>query len=195
MIALIQRVNNASVEVNSKVVSSIGKGLLVFIGIEKGDSDEDIEYLVRKISQLRIFEDEKGKFNYSVKDIGGDMLVVSQFTLLAQCRKGNRPSFEMAEAPERAKELYEKFIEKLKLAEVTVASGIFGASMKVHLTNDGPVTIIVDSKNKTSAYSAEAFGFLQLNHIDCLKALWTLFGIKANFITLSKGSKSIALDG
>lgn len=146
MIALIQRVSNASVEVSSKTVSSIGKGLLVFIGIEKGDTDEDIEYLVRKISQLRVFEDGSGKLNYSVKDINGEILVVSQFTLLADCTKGNRPSFEKAEAPQRARELYEKFIEKLKISGVSVASGIFGASMKVNLTNDGPVTIIIDSK-------------------------------------------------
>lgn len=146
MIALIQRVSNASVEVSSKTVSSIGKGLLVFIGIEKGDTDEDIEYLVRKISQLRVFEDGSGKLNYSVKDINGEILVVSQFTLLADCTKGNRPSFEKAEAPQRARELYEKFIEKLKISGVSVASGIFGASMKVNLTNDGPVTIIINSK-------------------------------------------------
>lgn len=146
MIALIQRVSNASVEVSSKTVSSIGKGLLVFIGIEKGDTDEDIEYLVRKISQLRVFEDGSGKLNYSLKDINGEILVVSQFTLLADCTKGNRPSFEKAEAPQRARELYEKFIEKLKISGVSVASGIFGASMKVNLTNDGPVTIIIDSK-------------------------------------------------
>lgn len=147
MIALIQRVSNASVEVSSEmVVSSIDKGLLVFIGIEKGDTNEDIEYLVRKISQLRIFEDSNGKLNYSVKDINGEILVISQFTLLADCRKGNRPSFEKAEAPQRARDLYEKFIEKLKLTGVSVASGIFGASMKVNLTNDGPVTIIIDSK-------------------------------------------------
>lgn len=146
MIALIQRVSNASVEVSSKTVSSIGKGLLVFIGIEKGDTDEDIEYLVRKISQLRVFEDGSGKLNYSVRDINGEILVVSQFTLLADCTKGNRPSFEKAEAPQRARELYEKFIEKLKISGVSVASGIFGASMKVNLTNDGPVTIIIDSK-------------------------------------------------
>ncbi len=146
MIGLIQRVSNASVEVSSKTVSSIGKGLLVFIGIEKGDTDEDIEYLIRKVSQLRVFEDGSGKLNYSVKDINGEILVVSQFTLLADCTKGNRPSFEKAEAPQRARELYEKFIKKLKLTGVSVASGIFGASMKVNLTNDGPVTIIIDSK-------------------------------------------------
>ncbi len=146
MIVLIQRVSNASVEVSSKMVSSIGRGLLLFIGIEKEDSDDDIEYLVRKVSQLRVFEDGNGKLNYSVKDINGEVLVVSQFTLLADCTKGNRPSFERAEAPERARELYERFIERLKLTGLSVASGLFGASMKVNLTNDGPVTIIIDSK-------------------------------------------------
>ncbi len=164
MIVLIQRVRSASVEVDSKIVSSINRGLLVFVGVEKGDSEGDIDYLVKKVCQLRVFEDDMGKLNYSVKDINGEVLVVSQFTLLADCRKGNRPSFDRAENPERAKKLYETFIEKLKLAGIPVASGIFGASMKVNLTNDGPVTIIVDSKR---------------------------FGIKANLITSGKGLKSI----
>ncbi|MCX7793810.1 MAG: D-aminoacyl-tRNA deacylase [Thermodesulfovibrionales bacterium] len=146
MIALIQRVSSASVVVDSATVSSINKGLLVFLGVEKGDSEEDIDYLLRKVSHLRIFEDEDGKLNHSVRDINGEILVVSQFTLLADCRKGNRPSFERAESPERAKELYELFIEKLRLSGIPVASGIFGASMKINLINDGPVTIIIDSK-------------------------------------------------
>lgn len=145
MIALIQRVSNASVEVGSEIISSIGRGLLVFLGSEKGDSEKEVDYLVRKVSQLRIFEDKDGKLNHSVKDISGEILVVSQFTLMADCRKGNRPSFERAERPERAKALYELFIEKLKNSEIPVKTGIFGASMRIHLVNDGPVTVIIDS--------------------------------------------------
>lgn len=152
MIALIQRVNSASVSINlpEGVVpfSSINKGMLVFLGIEKGDSEADIDYLIKKITQLRIFEDERGRLNYSIKEVEGEILVVSQFTLLGDCRKGNRPSFERAEGPERAKELFEKFIERLKLSGIPVASGIFGASMKVSLINEGPVTIIIDSRIK-----------------------------------------------
>lgn len=150
MIALIQRVSNASVEVGSEIISTIGRGLLVFIGAEKGDSEKEIDYLARKVSQLRIFEDKDGKLNYSVKDIGGEILVVSQFTLMADCRKGNRPSFERAEVPETAKVLYELFIEKLKHSGMPVKTGVFGASMKIHLVNDGPVTIFIDSRETKS---------------------------------------------
>lgn len=150
MIALIQRVSNASVEVGSEIISYIGRGLLVFLGSEKGDSEKEVDYLVRKVSQLRIFEDKDGKLNHSVKDISGEILVVSQFTLMADCRKGNRPSFERAERPERAKALYELFIEKLKHSEIPVKTGIFGASMRIHLVNDGPVTVIIDSQEKSS---------------------------------------------
>lgn len=143
---LIQRVSSASVRVDSETVSSIGRGLLVFLGVEKGDSEKDIEYLVKKVSQLRVFEDEKGKLNYSVKDIRGEILIVSQFTLIADCRKGNRPSFERAERHEKARALYDLFIKRLEFTGTPVKSGSFGATMKVHLVNDGPVTIIIDTK-------------------------------------------------
>jgi D-tyrosyl-tRNA(Tyr) deacylase len=145
MRVMLQRVRNASVEIDSEIISSIKIGLLLFLGIERGDGDKDIDYLVKKVSRLRIFEDEKGKLNLSIMDIKGEILIVSQFTLLADCRKGNRPSFDRAERPERAKELYERFIQGIKNLGIPAKSGIFGASMKIHLINDGPVTIMIDS--------------------------------------------------
>ena len=145
---VIQRVSEASVTVNEKTVGEIGPGLLVFLGIEDEDTNEDIEWLCQKVAKMRIFNDEEGKINLSVKDVGGELLVVSQFTLHASVKKGNRPSFIRAARPEFAIPMYEKFI---KLLEITagrdVQTGEFGAEMKVRLLNDGPVTITIDSKN------------------------------------------------
>lgn len=146
MKALIQRVSEATVTIETKVFSRIGKGMLVFLGVEKGDTPRDLEYLVSKIRHLRIFEDEQKKMNRSIQDIGGEMLVVSQFTLAADCRKGNRPSFEAAEEPARAREMYERFVTMLEATGVEVKTGDFGSSMQVFLINDGPVSILLDSK-------------------------------------------------
>ena len=149
MRTVIQRVTNASVTVEAKVVAEIQKGLLVFVGIEEADSQEDLDWLVTKITQLRIFNDENEVMNLSVQDIDGDVLVVSQFTLHAATKKGNRPSYIKAAKPDIAIPMYERFVKTLesKLGK-KVPTGIFGADMKVLLLNDGPVTIQMDSKNK-----------------------------------------------
>ena len=149
MRTVIQRVTNASVTVESKVVAEIQKGLLVFVGIEEADSQEDLDWLVTKITQLRIFNDENEVMNLSVQDIDGDVLVVSQFTLHAATKKGNRPSYIKAAKPDIAIPMYERFVKALesKLGK-KVPTGIFGADMKVLLLNDGPVTIHIDSKHK-----------------------------------------------
>ncbi|MCB0549270.1 MAG: D-tyrosyl-tRNA(Tyr) deacylase [Phaeodactylibacter sp.] len=145
---ILQRVSEASVTVNDKTVGEIGPGLLVLLGIEDEDTDEDIEWLCNKIAKMRIFNDEEGKMNLSVKDVDGELLVVSQFTLHASVKKGNRPSFIRAARPEFAIPMYEKFIKVLEItAGRDVQSGEFGAEMLVRLANDGPVTISVDSKN------------------------------------------------
>lgn len=149
MRAVIQRVSQASVIIDERKVASINHGLLVFLGIEIEDTNEDAKWLTNKISSLRIFSDEQGKMNKSVTEIDGEAIVVSQFTLHAKTKKGNRPSYIKSAKPEQAIPLYEQFKEDLSIAiEKKVQSGEFGADMKVSLTNDGPVTIIIDSKNK-----------------------------------------------
>ena len=149
MKTVIQRVNFAKVEINGTLKDEIGKGLLVLVGFEDADNQEDIAWMVKKIVNMRIFSDENGKMNLSVKDIGGDIMIISQFTLHASTKKGNRPSFIRAAKPEIAIPLYEKFIEGIsKELGKEVATGEFGAYMKINFENDGPVTIVVDSKNK-----------------------------------------------
>ncbi len=145
MRAVLQRVKESKVYVDGKEVASIGKGLNILLGVGVGDREEDAHKLVEKIVNLRIFEDDSGKFNLSLLDVKGSALVVSQFTLYANTKKGRRPSFELAEKPERAKELYELFVEKLS-KHVPTQCGIFGAMMEVHILNWGPVTIILDSR-------------------------------------------------
>jgi D-tyrosyl-tRNA(Tyr) deacylase len=146
MRAVVQRVKESSVTVDGNIVGKIGAGLLVLLGIAKSDTIQDIDYLTDKIINLRIFEDENGKMNRSVLDTGGEMLVVSQFTLLGDCRKGRRPSYTEAAEPEKANELYEIFAETARGKGIKVETGIFRAMMDVSLVNDGPVTLIVESK-------------------------------------------------
>lgn len=145
MRAVLQRVRQSKVLVDGLEVASIGEGLNILLGVGAGDQEKDVEKLVEKVINLRIFEDDSGKFNLSLLDIKGSALVVSQFTLYANTKKGRRPSFELAEKPERAKELYEFFVKKLS-EHVPTQCGIFGAMMEVHIVNWGPVTIILDSK-------------------------------------------------
>jgi D-tyrosyl-tRNA(Tyr) deacylase len=146
MRAVVQRVKESSVTVDGNVIGRIGAGLLVLLGIAKKDTITDIDFIADKILNLRIFEDENKKMNRSVLETGGEMLVVSQFTLLGDCRKGRRPSFIDAAEPEKANELYEKFVEKICGKGVKVQTGIFRSMMDVSLVNDGPVTLIVESK-------------------------------------------------
>lgn len=149
MRALIQRVKQADVVIDGRVNGEIGTGLLVLLGIHHTDTQEDIEWLVKKISQLRVFDDENGVMNRSVTDVDGQVLVVSQFTLYASTKKGNRPSYINAAPPEVAVPLYEAFVESMSTAiGKHVPTGVFGADMKVSLLNDGPVTIMIDTKNR-----------------------------------------------
>jgi D-tyrosyl-tRNA(Tyr) deacylase len=149
MKTVIQRVSQASVTIDSKIVANIQKGLLVLVGIEDLDTQEDINWLSQKIVNLRIFGDENEVMNLSVKDIDGDIIVVSQFTLHALTKKGNRPSYIKASKPEIAIPMYENFVQQLEIElDKKVQTGVFGADMKVALLNDGPVTLLIDSKNK-----------------------------------------------
>ncbi len=149
MRTVIQRVQRASVTVNGTMVSSIGRGLLLLLGVEAADTDEDVQWLCRKVLGLRIFDDEEGVMNRNILDVGGDIIVVSQFTLMASYKKGNRPSWIRAAGHEHAVPLYESFVEALSQGlGKPVGTGIFGAEMQVELVNDGPVTICMDTKNK-----------------------------------------------
>jgi D-tyrosyl-tRNA(Tyr) deacylase len=148
MRVVIQRVKYARVKVDEKIIGEIDKGFLVLLGVGKEDDDLDLKYLVKKVTNLRVFEDNAGKMNLALKDVGGKLLVISQFTLYADCSRGNRPDFINAGEPQKANELYLKFIDECRKCEVEVETGEFGADMKVELLNDGPVTIIIDSKIK-----------------------------------------------
>ena len=148
MMALIQRVDEAQVSIGGREKSRIGKGLLVLLGVEAGDDRQDADYLLDKIIHLRIFEDQREKMNLSLADIAGEMMVVSQFTLLGDCRKGRRPSFTRAEEPEKARILYDYFLEKGRQVYGKISSGEFQTTMKIHLVNDGPVTLCIDSRRR-----------------------------------------------
>lgn len=148
MIALLQRARDARVDVDDRTIGTMEHGLLILLGVFEQDTTEDADYLIEKASNLRIFDDESGKMNLSVQDAGGSALIVSQFTLCADTKKGRRPSYVNAAAPEKATELYEYFLDNFAATDIPVQSGEFGAMMDVHLVNRGPVTIILDSKNR-----------------------------------------------
>ena len=147
MRAVIQRVLNASLFVEGKKISNIGKGAIIFLGVGEEDQESDAQKLALKISKLRIYEDENGKMNKNINDYGGEILLVSQFTLYADCKNGNRPSFTQAKNPKEAKELYFKVQKLLENENIAVKMGVFGADMKIEVLNDGPVTIILDSQD------------------------------------------------
>lgn len=142
---VIQRAEKAKVSVDGEVVGQIGKGFMVLVGVGPEDTKQNADFLVNKMCNLRVFEDEQGKMNLSIKDVGGQILAISQFTLYADCKKGNRPSFTGAAKPEQANELYEYFMEEIKKQGIKVEHGIFGAHMKVDFINDGPVTILLEN--------------------------------------------------
>ncbi len=144
MKVLVQRVNDCTLKIDGNLISEIKKGILVYLGIKVGDSMDSLDYLVNKVSGLRIFEDENGKMNKSVSDVGGEIMVVSQFTLYADSSRGFRPSYIEAARPEEAIPLYEKFVEKLRNCGINVVTGVFGADMKVAYENDGPVSIVIE---------------------------------------------------
>ncbi len=146
MRAVVQRVSSGRVEVDGREVGAVGTGLLVLLGVGQADGEKDVSWVAEKVATLRIFEDDEGKMNLSVRDRGGGVLAVSQFTLYGDCRKGRRPSFVAAAAPDKAKRLYEEFVKALSAKGLTVATGEFQAHMAVTLTNDGPVTIWLDSR-------------------------------------------------
>ena len=151
MKAVIQRVIRGSVSVSGEVIGSIRQGLVVLLGVARDDTREDANYLSEKVINLRIFEDAEQKMNLSVRDVAGSLLVVSQFTLLADCRKGRRPSYIKAARPETANELYTYFVDRVRAGQVPVATGQFGADMAVSLVNDGPVTIVIDSRDRQTS--------------------------------------------
>ena len=145
MIAVIQRINSASVIADGEQAGRAENGLFILLGVKAGDTEAQVDYAVKKIAGMRIFEDEAGKMNLSVSDVGGEVLLISQFTLLADCSRGNRPSFIEAERPERANQLYEYGVKALSAYGITVKKGVFGADMKIEQYNDGPVTILIES--------------------------------------------------
>jgi D-tyrosyl-tRNA(Tyr) deacylase len=148
MRVIVQRVSEASVQIDQKIQGSIQKGFVLLVGIEEDDTFEDCEWLASKISQMRVFSDDIGKMNLSIQEIKGSLLIISQFTLFASTKKGNRPSFIKAARPETAIPLYTHFIDSFKAFQIPTQTGVFGADMKISLINDGPVTIFLDSKNK-----------------------------------------------
>lgn len=146
MRAVVQRVNHSNVTVDDELCGSIQRGLMVLLGVEQGDTDSDLQYMVDKITNLRIFEDENEKMNLSLKDVKGELLVVSQFTLMGDCRKGRRPSFSTAARPDEANALYEQFVTQCEAMDIHVQTGQFQEHMIVNIANDGPVTLMIDSK-------------------------------------------------